>query len=422
MTLRQACFLQEGVIMSRKDHKGKVLQKGEYQRPDGRYLYAYTNESHKRIYVYADTLDELRKKERNIMMSTWSGIEHLGEKVTVNILYDKAMSLKFGLKDSTIASYRQTYDNHVRNDLGKRDIQGIKYSDIMTFYNHLLNDKKLGIKTVQHVHTQLLVAFKLALRDGLIVRNPVEECYESIKKQSGKQERKIRALTLREQKTFLEYMYGHPVWGRYHSIFQTMVGTGLRIGELAGLRWQDIDLENRLINVNHTLVFVKKVKGEEKEHISVSTPKTAAGIRNVPIMLPVVESIKEEYLIARAKKFRSQKIGGYTDFVFTQQTGTVYTSMRLDGALCKIVRSYNTEETLIAEYEHRKPFLLPHISNHMLRHTFCTRLCERDVNIKVIQTIMGHASIKITMDIYAEVSEEKKLAEIDNMACDLDVF
>ena len=100
--------------MSRKDYKGKVLQKGEYQRSDGRYLYAYTNESHKRIYVYADTLDELRKKEREIMMSTWSGIEHLGEKVTLNILYDKAMSLKFGLKESTLASYRQTYDNHVR--------------------------------------------------------------------------------------------------------------------------------------------------------------------------------------------------------------------------------------------------------------------------------------------------------------------
>jgi len=139
-------------------------------------------------------------------------------------------------------------------------------------------------------------------------------------------------------------------------------------------------------------------------------------------MLPVVESIKEEYLIARAKKFKSQKIDGYTDFVFTQQTGTVYTAMRLDCALRKIVTSYNMEETLIAEYEHRKPFLLPHISNHMLRHTFCTRLCERDVNIKVIQTIMGHASIKITMDIYAEISEEKKLAEIDKMACELDVF
>ncbi len=407
---------------ARKDQKGRALHKGEFQRANGRYQYTYTNENHQRCYVYAYTLEELRRKERQIMMSTWSGIERLGEKVTLNILYDKALSLNPGLKESTKASYRQTYDNHVRNEIGRRDIQTILYSDIMGFYNHLLQDKKLGIKTVQHVHTQLETAFRLAIRDGLIVRNPADGCYANIKKLSGKRQRKIRALTLEEQRTFLEYIYGHPVWGRYHSIFQTMVGTGLRVGELAGLRWDDIDLERRFIDVNHTAVYIKRIKGEAKEHISVTSPKTETGKRHVPLIQPVIEALKEEYEIAKSKGFKTVTVDGYTDFVFTQQNGTIYTSMRLDRALVEIVKSFNEEEMAIAEYEHRPPKFLPHISNHMLRHTFCTRLCERDVNIKVIQSIMGHASIQITLDIYAEVSEEKKLAEMDRLANEIDVF
>lgn len=100
----------------------------------------------------------------------------------------------------------------------------------------------------------------------------------------------------------------------------------------------------------------------------------------------------------------------------------MYTSTRLDKALKDIVGSYNKQEEAVAKVENREPFYLPHISNHMLRHTFCTRLCERDVNVKVIQTVMGHASVNITMNIYAEVSKEKQAQEIDRLADELDVF
>ena len=102
--------------------------------------------------------------------------------------------------------------------------------------------------------------------------------------------------------------------------------------------------------------------------------------------------------------------------------GKLYTSVRLDKALKDIVYAYNKQEKAIAEREGVEPKYLPHFSCHILRHTFCSRLCERDVNMKVIQTIMGHANIKITMDIYAEVSEEKKRFEMDKLAKELDVF
>lgn len=83
--------------------------------------------------------------------------------------------------------------------------------------------------------------------------------------------------------------------GRYHSIFTVMLGTGLRVGELCGLRWQDVDIEKRVIDVNHGVVHIKAVKGGKKEHLAISLPKTKAGIRQVPIMQPVVNAIMEEY-------------------------------------------------------------------------------------------------------------------------------
>ena len=269
---------------------------------------------------------------------------------------------------------------------------------------------------------QIYAALKVALQDGMILKNPASGTFEDFKSAAGDDDRKIRALTLEEQKRFLEYIDGHPTWGRYHSIFQVMLGTGLRVGELCGLRWQDIDIEKRLLDVNHGIVLVKAVKGGEKEHLAVSLPKSKAGIRQVPLMKPVIEAFMEEYRWAEAKHFASETIDGYTDFIFTKQNGSVYTSNRLDQALKDIVRAHNKQEEAIAEIEEREPVLLPHISNHMLRHTFCTRLCERDVNVKVIQTVMGHASINITMDIYAEVSKAKQFEEIDRLADELDVF
>ncbi len=86
------------------------------------------------------------------------------------------------------------------------------------------------------------------------------------------------------------------------------------------------------------------------------------------------------------------------------------------------VASYNKLQDAAAERDGTEPRYLPCFSCHILRHTFCTSLCEQDVNIKVIQAVMGHASVKITMDIYAEVSEEKKLSELDKLAQNWKVF
>ncbi len=410
-------------MVKRKDSRGRALETGETQRKDGKYSYRYTDSIGKRHEIYASDLAKLREKEKKIKIMLWQDVDvGRGNTTTLNDVFDRYMETKFGLKKTTFANYLKMYDRYVRDEFGKRFLRNIRYSDIQGFYSGLIKYRGIGIRTVEYVHMLLHPTFELAVRDGLIMKNPTQGILGDIKKVYGYAGSKIKALTMDEQKIFLEFLEGHPHWSRYHSIFQVMLGTGLRSSEFTGLRWEDVDFEKRLVNVNHSIVTVREEKNGRKSYLHVSLPKTVAGIRTVPMMQQVVEAFKKEYLIAESKNFASCDIEGYTDFIFTKATGNVYTSERLDKALKDIIICYNKQEDAIAKAEEREPVHLPHISCHSLRHTFCTRLCERDVNLKVIQTVMGHANIKVTMDIYAEVSMEKQRQEIEAMADELDGF
>lgn len=411
-------------MASRKDQRGRALQKGEFQRADGRYQYSYTDKLGKRHYIYGKSLVELRAKERELLVNSYMGAnpEKYGQSASLNFMFDRYMATKLGLKESTYASYYQMYDRYVRDEFGLQLVKDIKYSDLLGFYTFLLKDKDLAIRSIEYVHKMISPALELAVEDGLITKNPARHAYSNFKTSCGKYKRVMHALTIEQQRAFLDYLDGHETLGRYHSIFQVMLGTGMRVGELSGLRWQDVDFEKRQIYINHSLVNVGAIRGKTEKRLKINTPKTEAGCRTIPIMDQVLEGFKEEYRYASARKFPNCVVDGYTDFIFVKQNGQVYTCNRLDTALRVIVQSYNKHEKVIATLEEREPLLLPHITNHVLRHTFCTRLCERDINIKVIQTVMGHSSIKITMDIYAEVSEEKQKQEIDRLAQEIDVF
>ena len=113
--------------------------------------------------------------------------------------------------------------------------------------------------------------------------------------------------------------------------------------------------------------------------------------------------------------FNECEVDGYTNFIFKNRFGEMLTPHVINRALDRIIRDYNAEETEQAEQEHREPVLLPHFSAHNLRHTFCTRLCENETNLKVIQEIMGHRNIETTMDVYNEATKEKKMSSFANL-------
>ena len=399
---------------SRKDSRGYALRTGECERSDGRYSYSYSDRDHNRHTIYSTSLIELRKREHEIRCNMEEGLDpHMAERITVNMVYDAYMSQKYDLKATTKTNYIYTYNHFVRDTFGKRRLADVRYSDVKRFYYSLMNDRGVKPATVDNVHTQLHPAFQMAIRDGYIKVNPTDGVMCEIKKSHLWVKEKRHSLTVPEQKAFMNYLFENHMYQGWKPIITVLVGTGMRIGECLGLRWEDLDFENRTISINHNFVH-RRVKGSDVL-VHINSPKTQAGNRTVPMINEVYEAFLEEYQIQKMTGFCTQEIDGYSGFVFASSNGTVTLPEEVNRAIHSIVADYNKEETANAKKEMREPLLLPDFSAHHLRHTFCTRLCENEANLKVIQSIMGHRDIQTTMDIYADCTEEKKKEVFGNM-------
>ena len=165
-------------------------------------------------------------------------------------------------------------------------------------------------------------------------------------------------------------------------------------------------LFNAPTTINHNLVYRVQEDGTCTNHVN--SPKTKAGIRVIPMLDEVFDAFLEEYQYQKVIGFCTDEIDGYSGFVFCTGDGKVYLPNAINRTIRSICAAYNKEEESKAKEENRDPVLLPKFSCHILRHTFCTRFCENETNLKVIQEIMGHADISTTMDVYAEATQEKK--------------
>ena len=159
-----------------------------------------------------------------------------------------------------------------------------------------------------------------------------------------------------------------------------------------------------------------------KSHYAISLPKTEAGIRYIPMTDEVYDVFKAEYYRQQENGFSQFSIEGMSGFIFTNRFGNLHNPQAVNRTIKRIRENYNAEEILKAKKEKREPIIIPHFSCHHLRHTFCTRFCENETNIKVIQAVMGHANIETTMDIYAEVTDMKKTEAIEKLSHNLDIF
>ena len=410
---------------SRKDNKGRVLLRGESQRSqDMRYIYTYQDPFGKRKYIYANDLVELRKKEDMLKRDQLDGLDvYVAGNATVNYVFDRYISMKHDIRKTTKANYEYTYDHFVRKEFGKKLICNVKYSDVRYFYYHLLNNLHLSPSTVDNVHSVLHPTFQMAVRDNIIRNNPSDGVMAEIKKKSGRRNSVRHALTVEQERAYLNFLKTHPGYSHWHPLFTVLFGTGCRIGEVTGLRWQDLDFENRTRSINHGLVcYSEESAGKRKARIGISYPKTEAGIRIIPMLEEVQNAFKAVYREQMKTGFNETVVDGMQGFVFKNRYGNVMTHQSINDAIKRIVSDYNAAEEVAAKKEHRKPVLLPMFSCHYTRHTFCARFCENETNIKVIQAIMGHADISTTMDIYAEVTEAKKRESIDKLSQNMDVF
>ena len=187
----------------------------------------------------------------------------------------------------------------------------------------------------------------------------------------------------------------------------------MRVGEVTGLRWQDIDLESGIINVNHTLVYYDHRQTDDGCYFNIHTPKTEAGRRQIPMLSKVKEAFAAEKAFQEANGITCKAvIDGYTDFIFVNRFGNVQHQGTLNKAIRRIIRDCNEAEI---KKNPKTQVLLPPFSCHSLRHTFTTRLVEAGVNIKVAQEALGHKDVSTTLDIYTDVTKELAQCEFDNL-------
>ena len=372
----------------RKDKTRTVLRTGELQRSDGSYQYSWTDENHKRRYVYSKTLEALRIKEEAIEKDKSDGIKAEARYVTLDDLYELWKDLKRGLKNNTFENYKYIYETFVRRQIGSKRVSTFLKSDIKRFYNYLVDERGLKPATVDGVHNILHQIFDMAVDDNYIRNNPTNNVLRELKKAHCFKTEKRRGLTRPEQELFMDYLKNSNTAVYWYPVFAVMLGTGLRVGEAIGIRWDDIDLENRIIDINHSLTYYQRADDSYKCEFRVSLPKTEAGNRRIPMMQQVYDVLREEYERQKQEGFCVENVDGMTNFVFTNRFGMPHNPATVNRAIKRIVDTHNSEEEVAAKKEKREPVMIPRFSCHIFRHTFASRFCENETNIKVIQEVM----------------------------------
>lgn len=415
-------------MQRRKDSKNRNLLSGEYQKPDGRYEYRYTDANGVRRSVYSWTLTQtdrtpegrepgrcLREMEQQIAADIRDRIDsRTASAVTLNAAFASYMDCRMDLKDTTRGQYRILYKTHIRDTIGIKRISDIRYSDIKSLYINKIKRDGLKLQSVKSINQLLHQIFETAVKDGLLRINPTSGLVAELSRTYGTARNKRHSLTIPEQKALIEFVGKHPVYGKWKSLIVFLLGTGCRIGEAGALTWDDCDFERNIISVRHTLSYIAdEYTGKYSLHIG--SPKTSAGVRMIPMLSEVRNCLLETLERQKKENTAAFVLEGRSGFVFTTRDGTPQTQTNFDHALCKIETVYNETETAAARTENREPLLMPHLSPHILRHTFCTRICENETNLKIIQEIMGHTDITVTMNIYNEATMDSKLESFANL-------
>lgn len=378
-----------------KDLKGKELGLGITQRKDGMYQARYTDRWGKRRTIYRVKLRELRKELAEAVAGNinFTGIKN---EITLDQWYERWMEVykEKSIRPNTKREYAHIYSKNISPYLGSRKINSLVKSDIQLLIDKVYEDN-YGYERQNKVKVILRDMLQRAVEDNLLINNPVS----GIKIRSEK-EINAKALTNEEQEVFFDYCRNT----FYDNLFHVAVNTGLRPGELFALTEKDIDFEEGFIDVNKTLVYQKYLTDTRKE-FHIEPPKTKQSYRKVPI-----NSVCREYLKRQIelKKVISQKRPKeQNSYLFVTRFNTPLNSQIYTDAIKAVIKQINLTRTFEEQFET--------FSGHTFRHTFATRCFESGVEPKVVQDFLGHASLKMTMDLYTHVTTEKASVDIEKI-------
>ena len=347
------------------------------KRKDGRWMTrytVYTAAGPKRRHIYGRTRQEVAALLAKAMSERDGGIELDPSRVTVNEYLQRWLkdSVKGSVRPITFESYERLVRVHVVPTLGRIKLKALSPAHLQGFYRDRL-DAGLSPCTVQRLHAVIHRALKQALRWGLVPRN-VSESADPPKAQR----KEIRPLTPEQVRTLLKTAEGD----RLEALYVLAITTGLRQGELFGLKWEDVDLATERLSVRRTLTTPKGGR-------RLGPPKRSKSRRSVKLTTRALEALTAHRERQMEEREKLAELWHDHGFVFTTQVGTP-------------INRHNFFRRCF------KPMLekagLPHtVRFHDLRHTCATLLLSKNVNPKIVQELLGHANISQTMDTYSHV-------------------
>lgn len=368
-----------------KSLKGKELGVGISQQTNGLYVARFTDRFGRRKSKRFKKLQECRQW---IADATYID-EHSDLENATDMLVDAWFEYWIDLKKktvrpNTVRNYSERYERNIKNVIGNKLLTEVKPIHCQKIFSDMADE---GYKTTTIYQTRIALynMLEFAKENEVIITNP---CKKSVKSDIGKPSDKKETLTIDDQRRFLAAAKGQSYEYQYRFALQT----GLRTGELVGLKWEDINFERKTLTIERSMEFRYKV-GEWR----VGPPKSKSGYRTIPLT-------DEAICILKAQKEKNRKLKvidkEWADTVFLCRKGQPVKNSTYDTALF-----------IICDKAGIKRF-----SMHVLRHTFATRCIEGGMTPKTLQKILGHSNIGITMNLYVHITEEEKQKEIDLVA------
>lgn len=375
-----------------KSLNGKELGRNICQRKDGVYMARFINRFGNRRTIYAKTLNEVRTRLREEQYEDVKEINVITKDITLDEWYKIWMdTCKQNCRSTTKECYTTHY-KRIQKDLGWRKLTSLNLIIMQDAINKLCSDN--ARKNSKKILVDML---EKAIDTNLLTKNVAKQINPILKKEAKKER---RVLTIRETEQFLKQAEGT----FYYNLFVLALETGMRIGELTGLTWDDVDLksEQPKIYVRHTMCYFSK---GGKYVFEMHDTKTSNGNRIIPLTQKAVRALKKQKIQKQKIVFKGKVAPeGYENLVFVTKNNKPTQQFLVQESIRLIVSKINKYN---ADFERFTP--------HAFRHSFATRAIERGMQPKTLSRLLGHGSLQLTMDLYCHVTEDTLVDEMKKM-------
>ena len=364
-----------------KSLNGKELGRGITQRKDGIYQDRFVNRFGKKQTIYASTLNEVRQKLRNAQYEDEKALNVVTKDITLDEWYEVwTDTCKKNCRVSTKESYATHY-RRIQKALGWRKLTSLNLIILQQAINELVSDN--ARKNSKKILVDML---DKAVDADLLIKNVAKQINPVITKE---EKRERRVLTVKEEEMFLKQAEG----SFYYNLYVVALDTGLRVGELMGLTWNDVDFKKKVLHVRHTLCYFRK---DGKYIHEMHDTKTKNSRRTIPLTQRAYDALKQQ----KVQKFQIRLKGkvapeGFEDLVFVTRNNRPTQQFLVQKCMMLTIKHIQKTNP---EYEVFSP--------HSFRHTFATRAIENGMQPKTLQKILGHGSLQMTMDLYCHVTED----------------